>query len=129
MTGLTVASIMVVEGEVPLCVVAVGPDADLVTTIEGSGAFVVHLLDSGQRSLADTFALIRPSPGGLFAVVEHAQTPWGPRLTDVSDVVFCSHVETRPTGEQVLIVGEIEDLELSDLTDPLIHFRGSYRTF
>lgn len=129
MTGLTVASIMVVEGETPLCVVAVSPDAELASTIEESRGFVVHLLNSEQRNLADTFALIRPSPGGLFSAVDHTRTAWGPRLTDVSDVVVCRYVETRPTGEQVLVVGQIEDLELSDLTHPLIHFRGSYRTF
>lgn len=127
-TGITIASIMIIEGETPLCVVAVGPDTDFVSTASDTGGFVVHLLGADHRAIADTFALIRPAPGGLFSSVAFTDTSWGPRLDDIPDVVGCGFVEAFPTGEQILVMGEIETLELSDLTEPLIHFRGGYRT-
>jgi flavin reductase (DIM6/NTAB) family NADH-FMN oxidoreductase RutF len=33
----------------------------------------------------------------------------------------------RPLGDQILVVGTIVDLEVSDLADPLVYFRGVYR--
>jgi 3-hydroxy-9,10-secoandrosta-1,3,5(10)-triene-9,17-dione monooxygenase reductase component len=125
--GLTVSSLLVVEGEVSRVAALVGAGSDLLPAVETSGAFVAHVLTDQHRSIADVFAGLRPAPGGMFTVVRTEETAWGPHLADVSDWAGCRLEEIRPLGEQFLLVGAIEDLSVSELSSPLIHFRGVYR--
>lgn len=125
--GLTVSSVLVIEGDVPLVAGVVGAGADVVDAASTSGAFVVHVLTEADRATADVFAGIRPAPGGMFAGRPTTVTPWGPRLDDVGDWLGCSLRSIDPIGDQLLVTGRVEGLELSDLTTPLAYFRGSYR--
>lgn len=125
--GITVSSFMVVEGEVPRTAALVGAGSDFLDAVEASGTFVAHVLDEESQTVADVFAGLRPAPGGMFQAVETEATRWGPRLTLVSDWVGCRLEETRPLGDQLVLVGEIEDLSVSELDHPLVYFRGSYR--
>lgn len=125
--GLTVSSFFVIEGEVARAAALVGPGSDFLEAAERSGAFVAHVLDDDRAVVADVFAGLRPAPGGMFKAVEAEASPWGPRLVDVEDWAGCSLEEVRPLGEQLLLVGVISHLEVSDLHDPLIYFRGVYR--
>lgn len=125
--GLTASSLLVVEGEPPRVISIVGPGADFLDAANESDAFVTHVLAGDQGPLADVFAGLRPAPGGMFADHETEATEWGPRLVEVSDWAGCRLQETRPLGDQMLVVGRIEHLQLSDLSDPLVYFRGSYR--
>ncbi|MGA7271385.1 MAG: flavin reductase family protein [Acidimicrobiia bacterium] len=125
--GLTVSSFFVVEGEVARAAALVGPGADVLDAAEESGAFIAHILTEEGRRLADIFAGLRPSPGGVFATTEIEETRWGPRLMEVDDWAGCRLEEIRPLGDQHVMVGVIEDLEVSDMSGPLIYFRGEYR--
>lgn len=125
--GITVSSFFVVEGEIPRTAALVGPGSDFMDAVEASGTFVAHVLTEECRVVADIFAGLRPAPGGMFANVASETTKWGPRLTDVSDWAGCRLGEIRPLGDQLVLVGEIEDLSVSELDDPLVYFRGSYR--
>lgn len=125
--GLTVSSFFVVEGEVARTAALVGPGSDFLDETEAVGAFVAHVLAAGDHVTAATFAGLRPAPGGMFASLSTEATDWGPRLTDVGDWAGCRLEEVRPLGDQLLLVGVIEELAVTDLTDPLIYFRGSYR--
>lgn len=125
--GLTVSSFFVVEGEAPRAAALVGAGADVLEAAEESGAFVAHVLAQDARGLADIFAGLRPSPGGMFATTAIEETRWGPRLTEVSDWAGCRLEEIRPLGDQYVMVGVIEDLQVSDMSGPLVYFRGEYR--
>ena len=125
--GITVSSFFVVEGDVPRTAALVGPGSEFVEAAEESGVFVAHVLAGGHQNLADVFAGLRPSPGGMFAGSDSVMTEWGPRLAQISDWAGCRVEEFRPLGDQLVLVGIIEGLALSELTDPLIYFRGSYR--
>jgi flavin reductase (DIM6/NTAB) family NADH-FMN oxidoreductase RutF len=125
--GLTVSSLMVVEGDIPRVGALVGPGSDFLDAVETSGTFVVHVLTAADQVVAEVFAGLRPSPGGMFAAVRREDTAWGPRLADVANWAGCRIEELKPVGDQLLLVGVIEDLSVSDLANPLIHFRGSYR--
>lgn len=125
--GLTVSSVLVVEGEPARVISIVGGGSDFLDAAIGSGAFVVHVLGADHGPLADVFAGLRPSPGGMFAGREREDTDWGPRLVEVADWAGCRLEETRPIGDQILVVGNIEHLEVSDIGDPLVYFRGNYR--
>lgn len=125
--GLTVSSFFVVEGDAPLAAALMGVGSEFFDAAEESGRFVAHILTEDCRAVADVFAGLRPSPGGMFASLGHQPTEWGPRLTDVSNWVGCRMTEVRPLGDQLVVVGEIEKVSVAELADPLIYFRGTYR--
>lgn len=125
--GLTVSSFFIVEGDIARAAALVGPGSDFLTAAEASGAFVAHILTENDHAIADVFAGLRPAPGGMFAALATDETPWGPHLATVSDWAGCRLEEVRTLGDQFLVVGVIEDLSVSDLSSPLIHFRGTYR--
>lgn len=125
--GLTVSSFFVVEGDVPRTAALVGPGSDFLDEAEASEAFVAHVLAGGDHVVADVFAGLRPAPGGMFASLDTQATAWGPRLSAVGDWAGCRLEEIRSLGDQLIVVGRIEELAVSDLADPLIYFRGGYR--
>ena len=127
-TGLTVSSLMVAEGEPSRAYALIGPTTDLFLAIEETERFVVHICEEGHGPLADVFAGLRPSPGGLFIDSAVTQTEYGPVLDDLPNRLYCSYLSGEEETYSVLLEGIIEDVELTDLRDPLIYFRGKYRT-
>jgi flavin reductase (DIM6/NTAB) family NADH-FMN oxidoreductase RutF len=125
--ALTVSSLMVAEGEPSSVIALIGTNTDLWEAIEASRRFIVHILGSSRREDADAFAGIRPRPGGVFAGVAVEHSDWGPVLTDSANRVFCSLASSIELPFHHLVEGEIEKVEVSDLDDPAIYFRGDYR--
>lgn len=126
-TGLTVSSLFAIDGTPPLLYAAVGPNSDLFDVVQEAGKFVVHICRQGNDGLAEVFAGLRPSPGGIFAGTDWDPTPWGPTLTDVPDRAFCSLQSIEEIGWSGILIGEVDEISHANLVDPLIHFRGSYR--
>ena len=81
--GLTVSSLLVAEGEPPIVYFLAGSATDVFYAIEETSKFVVHICEGRHRELADVFAGLRPSPGGMFAGQSVTQTAHGPRLDDI----------------------------------------------
>lgn len=127
-TGLTVASTIVAEGVPSLVVGLINDLTDLYERLVETERFVVHIAEAEQRVLADRFAGLWPSPGGLFLDVPVEDSPWGPQLTDLSNRVSCRLLDTQQSGYQRMVRGEIERVELGSLEHPLAHFRGRYRS-
>ncbi|MGD2042647.1 MAG: flavin reductase family protein [Acidimicrobiia bacterium] len=127
-TGLTISSLIVIEGEPGQVQMVVGPTSDLWDLAEKTGAFVVHICHEAHRELAQVFAGLRPNPGGLFSGLEVTQSSYGPVIAQLPNRVFCRFVEKREAGYSGLVVGEIERVEAGDVTDPLVYFRGGYRS-
>jgi flavin reductase (DIM6/NTAB) family NADH-FMN oxidoreductase RutF len=125
--ALTVSSLMVAEGEPSLVIALIGTATDLWEAIEASRCFVVHILGTARREDADVFASIRPRPGGVFAGVNIEHTKWGPVLTDSGSRVYCRLASSIQLPFHHLVEGEIEKVEVADLDDPAIYFRGDYR--
>ncbi|MDQ3766519.1 MAG: flavin reductase family protein [Actinomycetota bacterium] len=123
--GLTVSSVMVAE---PSTIFGLMNDlTGLWDAIHSSGAFVVHILERKDRILADTFAGLRPSPGGTFAGLDVEESDWGPVLVDKPTRAFCRYSKASPAGYGQLVWGEIERIETAELDEPLVNFRGRYR--
>ena len=125
-TGLTVASTIVAEGEPSLVIGLINDLTDLYERIVETERFVVHIAAREQRVLADRFAGLWPSPGGLFLDVPLEDSEWGPQLTDLPNRAMCRLLDTQQSGYQRLVRGEIEGVELGTLDHPLTHFRGRY---
>ncbi|REK20086.1 MAG: flavin reductase [Actinobacteria bacterium] len=126
-TGLTVSSLFVVEGDPPLVYAVVGPNSDLFDAVQETGKFVVHIAREGHEGVAEVFAGLRPSPGGLFSTVEWEPSAWGPLLESMPDRALCTVVSMDETGWSGVLTGSIDELQVADITSPLVHFRGKYR--
>lgn len=126
-TGLTVSSLVVAEGEPSRIYFLLGSTTDLFYGLEETGKFVVHVLEADDHALADVFAGLRPSPGGKFAAVEVEQTEWGPVLADVKTRAYCTFEGGDEETFFIVAEGRIDKLELSDIEEPLVYFRGRYR--
>ncbi|MFQ5966739.1 MAG: flavin reductase family protein [Acidimicrobiia bacterium] len=126
--GLTVSAITVAEGDPSVVLALVNPASDFFGELVNSERFVVHVLASADRQLSDEFAGLRPAPGGPFETREVSDSDWGPVLEEVPTRAFCSLGDTRDVGYLALIEGFIDRIELGDLSDPLVYFRGSYES-
>ncbi len=128
-TGLTVSSIVVAEGEPSRVYFLVGTTTDLYYVLEESGKLVVHVLEDRHHDIADIFAGLRPSPGGRFAGLEVEDSDWGPVLSDVATRAYCTFEGGDEETYFLVAEGVIDKLELGDVEDPLLYFRGEYRGF
>lgn len=126
-SGLTVSSILVAEGKPSVVLGLVNDTTDLWEAIGESKRFVVHILDDSRRQLAERFAGSRPSPGGIFHGLVVQKGDSGPVLTDLPNRAHCTLFDTIDAGYQRLVRGLIQDVEVSDLESPLVHFRGGFR--
>jgi flavin reductase (DIM6/NTAB) family NADH-FMN oxidoreductase RutF len=127
-TGLTVSSVLVAEGRPPLLVGLISPTSDLLDAIRSTGRFVVHVLGEGNETLAERFAGVRPSPGGLFTGLRMEDSEWGPMLLDFPDRAMCSLQEAAEIGYHVMVRGAVDEFTMSDFDEPLVYFRGRYRS-
>ncbi|CAN5864184.1 hypothetical protein BH23ACT4_BH23ACT4_12830 [soil metagenome] len=126
-TGLTVSSLFAIDGTPPLLYGAVGPNSDLFDVVQKTERFVVHICRVGHEGLAEVFAGLRPSPGGMFASAEWEPSAWGPTLTAMPDRAFCTLQSIEETGWSGILIGAIDETSYADIGEPLAHFRGSYR--
>ncbi len=126
-TGLTVSSLVVAEGEPSRLYFLLGSTTDLFYGLEETGKFVVHVLEAGDQAIADVFAGLRPSPGGRFAGLEVEDTEWGPVIKQVATRAYCTFEGGDEETFFIVAEGTIDKLELSDIDDPLVYFRGRYR--
>ena len=126
--GLTVSSLLVVEGEPSFIVTALNPDEDLTERLAATGRGVVSLLPAVARGLAEVFAGLAPSPGGPFRAGEFTRTLWGPRLAAAVSWVGVEVAEPmRDLGWSRLAVCRIEQVVVGE-QDLLTHTRGRYGT-
>jgi flavin reductase (DIM6/NTAB) family NADH-FMN oxidoreductase RutF len=127
-TGLTVSSLVVAEGDPARVYFLLGTATDLYDVLHHTSRFVVHVLQERHRLLSDVFAGVRPNPGGLFTGVDVAQTEWGPVLADVGTRAYCTYRGGVEESFSFLVSGTVDRVEVIDLDDPLLYFRGAYRS-
>ncbi|PZG11956.1 flavin reductase [Micromonospora craterilacus] len=125
--GLTVSSTLVAEGEPDRLLGLIDAESDLWAAVEEAGRFAVAPLGPPHRQLADRFAGLFPSPGGLFATGSWTDTPYGPVPADAGGWAGCRLDSAREYGWALLVEATIEVVELVTETDPLLHYRGRYR--
>ena len=127
-TGLTVSSLMIIEGEPGFVEAVVGPTTDLWGLVQEMGRFVIHVCSDEDRHMAQVFAGLRPSPGGIFAGLDVTQSEWGPVIDSLGNRAFCSFETKREIGYSGLVTGRIDSVEVADLSNPLAYFRGNFHS-
>jgi flavin reductase (DIM6/NTAB) family NADH-FMN oxidoreductase RutF len=126
--GLTVSSVLVAEGEPARLLGLVDPTSAFFAAAQETGAFVVHVLATGDRALAERFSEVRPPIRGPFEGLEVAESSWGPLLGGSRPRAACRLAGSAPVGYGELVEGVIEQLELPAPDDPLAYLHGSYRS-
>jgi len=127
--GLTVSSVLVVDGEPGRLLGTLDTESEAWEAIQAVGRFSVAPLTGADRQLADRFAGLLPAPGGLFAGGGWRTTAAGALLPEHLDTwLECRLDQARPCGWAMLVEAVIERVELGEHADPLLHFRGRYAT-
>jgi 3-hydroxy-9,10-secoandrosta-1,3,5(10)-triene-9,17-dione monooxygenase reductase component len=126
--GLTVSSLLVADGDPGRVLGLIDEESDFWAAVSAAGRFAVAPLGPGDRQLADRFAGLMPSPGGLFATGDWVGTPYGPVPAGAGTWAGCRLDGERPYGWALLVEATIETITLTDAAPvPLLHFRGRYR--
>ena len=124
--GITVSSVLVVEGAPPTLVGLIGPISEFWEAVTDTRRFMVHVLDSGHTRLADQFAL--RYPGDPFENVDVSVSEWGPVLEDVKTRAACVLDGYMEAGYFLLLRGDLISADLAAEPQPLVHYRGRYVT-
>lgn len=127
-TGLTVSSVLVTEGDPGEVLLLISSNTDLWDAIAETNRAVIHVCSLEHRSVAEVFAGRLPSPGGMFLGLAITDTPWGPTLDDLSNRLFFTVTSVDPAGWSGVVRGRVDQVEVAESTDPLVYFRGRYRT-
>jgi flavin reductase (DIM6/NTAB) family NADH-FMN oxidoreductase RutF len=123
--GLTVSSVLVVQGEPGQVIALVDPDSDLGEALGVGGRIAVSVLTQGDGLLADTFGGVAPAPGSPFRVGTWQQTPFGPVRAGVS-WLGAQVTSLTGLGWSLQVVARIESVTLTE-APALIHQHGRYR--
>ncbi|HEY3506779.1 MAG TPA: flavin reductase family protein [Actinocatenispora sp.] len=124
--GLTVASVLVVDGDPGAVVGMIDPDSDLADAIDEYGTFAVTPLGWDDRLLADRFGGLAPAPGGLFAQDPWTDTDWGPVPAGAGTWLGCRASGTAQVGWSRRVDAVVEHLTLGDDIPALAYRRGRY---
>lgn len=125
--GITISSVLVVDGEPPEVLGVVDPLSVFFDALGGSGRFVMHVLSVDQSRLAEAFAL--RFPGDPFEDQPMSPSPWGPALGSVTTRAGCAVIASSEVGYSRLVRARVEDIVLDERAmRPLVRHRGEYRT-
>jgi 3-hydroxy-9,10-secoandrosta-1,3,5(10)-triene-9,17-dione monooxygenase reductase component len=126
--GLTVSSVLVVDGDPGRVLGIVDEESTLWDVMQVTGHAVVTMLHQGEHLLADRFAGLLPSPGGLFVDGTWVDSRFGPVPADAVTWAGIALDGASAFGYGMRIEATIEELHVTtDPLAPLLHVRGRYR--
>ena len=125
--GLTVSSVLVADGEPARLVGLLDEESDLWPVLRASGRAAVSLLEPGDTAVADVFAGVAPSPGGVFRTGQWVDTEWGPVVSGRSWAGGEITAETRRSGWSMLVELDVTHVDITGPdTGVLAYRRGRY---
>lgn len=122
--GLTVSSLVVGQGDPPVLAGLISPSTELADALVTPGVqFVVHVVGSGQRRLAQHFSGELPAPPELLATRPSAH---GPVLEALGDRIFCRLTSSKPFGWSLLVEAEVTEVEVAGQSKALAWYHGAF---
>ncbi len=123
--GLTATAVCSVSATPPMLLISVTSGSRTAQGISQTGAFAVHLLRHGNRSIAEQFA----SRGAHFERIDYSLAAKNvPVLDQVLGWFLCEVEQAVPAADHIIFIGRLLRCELKDkLPDPLLYFDRSYR--
>lgn len=127
--GLTISSLVVVEGDPPSVMGLVGPVSDFWEAVTETKRFVVHVLEEPQRRVAEDFAGRNPGPDAPYGTMAVTDSDWGPLLDEVPTRGYCTLGGFLEAGYFLMVRGDIDHLDIPERGAlPLAFLRGDYVT-
>lgn len=126
--GWTISSVLVADGEPAELIALVDEDCDWWEVFRSTGRACVNVLGPGQGGIADVFARVAPSPGGVFRTGAWEDGSHGPRLVGASGWADVELVDADPgrSGWGLLVRATLGPIELADGVGALEHRNGRY---
>jgi 3-hydroxy-9,10-secoandrosta-1,3,5(10)-triene-9,17-dione monooxygenase reductase component len=125
--GMTCQSFSSVSLDPPLVLFVPARTSRAWPLMQRAGRFCVTFLAEGQSDLSDTMA--------SRATDKFADVEWTPSAVTGSPTfpgalghVDCTIHAVHEAGDHDVVIGKVVDLVASDAEDPLLFFRGEYRT-
>jgi flavin reductase (DIM6/NTAB) family NADH-FMN oxidoreductase RutF len=121
--GLIVNSLTSVSLEPPLLSFCPSRSSLTWSRMRRARRFGVNVLGRQHERFA-----IRATPAGAdrFAGLDWEFAPGGvPLVTDALATLECEIVAEHPTGDHWIVVGRVDDLRISPITEPLVFFAGA----
>jgi flavin reductase (DIM6/NTAB) family NADH-FMN oxidoreductase RutF len=124
--GMTANAVASLSLDPLLLLVAFDQEARTLPAVRETGRFGVNVLHAGQEDLARLFASKRPE-SEKFAGVPHTVRDGVPVIEAALAWVGCRLERLIPGGDHEIGIGAVEAAEARE-GEPLLWFRGSYRT-
>lgn len=123
--GFTANSFTSVSIDPPLILVCLARSSRNFETLTNCRGFAVNILSEDQKDISNRFA--RPSED-RFADISWQPGPYGsPVIGDVAAWFDCAHFNVVDAGDHVILIGEVEAFESTELAG-LGYARGGYFT-
>ncbi|CAN5488870.1 hypothetical protein BH23BAC4_BH23BAC4_12530 [soil metagenome] len=127
--GATIGSFTSVSLDPPLISFNVQRESRLHAVLEHADSFIVNVLGAEHASTAEHFARPDLDDEALFAAVPHDLGNDGaPQLKEAPLVMVVAVRERVPTGDHILIVGEVMLVDKRSEMAPLVYFNQAYRS-
>jgi flavin reductase len=129
--GMTANAFTSVSLVPPLVLVCVERDARMHALLGRRGAFSANILSAQQQALSVWFANAeRPGGAAEFADVPWFPAPQGgcPRIVGALAYVDCAVRDVHAGGDHSIFVAEVNAVELGADGEPLLYYRGRYRS-
>lgn len=124
--GFTASSLASVSLEPPLILFCVGRDASIAPLFAPGRPFGVSVLRADQGAVSEAFA---SDPTAWFAANGSASGPGGGTLLpERLAALDCTVERVDDGGDHLIVLGRVLHAASDAGAEPLLHFRGRYRT-
>lgn len=124
--GMTVNSFSSVSLEPPLVLVCLGTESQRSQEIIAAKRFSISILSAHQRGISNHFA--KPGEGLAPESGWRAGTNGAPLIEGACALVECDLHAQHMAGDHVVVIGQVTALEADPGREPLLYFRGGYRS-
>ena len=124
---MTVSAFNSVSADPPIVLVCINKTASSCPLIQESGIFGVNILKTGQQNTSNDFANYKTKDTRWNDVKYSTAVTGAPLLDEAMAVLDCKVVNAVEAGSHIVFFGEVQAVEVRE-GDPLMYFRGGYRT-
>jgi flavin reductase (DIM6/NTAB) family NADH-FMN oxidoreductase RutF len=123
----TVSSITSISLQPPLISVCLANNSRALELVRTADTFVVSVLASDQKDLADKFASrTRPPGAAQFAGIPHHASDFGPVIERAVASLGCRLHAAHPCGDHHIVIGEVASVERSLSKHALLRHADTY---
>ena len=126
--GMTANAFSSVSLDPPLVLVCVERGTQMATSVLAGEVFALSFLSAHQEALSQRFADPARARGDaqFEALPTHGATTGAAILVDATGWVDCRLWASYDGGDHLIVVGEVVDLGVGEVGDPLIYHRSRY---